>query len=218
MIMADDIGVENLSCYGATAHKTPNPDALAAGDIRFNHAHSQPICTPSRVQIMTGIYNNRNYVQFGLLDPEAVTFGNVLRDAGYTTAIAGKWQLKGGFEGVANFGFDHHCLWQLTRRPSRYPMIMPHWPFVPTPDHPDWDPEMWKDAIGEPGGYKGPEYWDAFVSYTDKMVGQLKAVLAPQLEVTKTADPVVNAKRGKAKKKTKTGNKAKKNQKTKKSN
>jgi arylsulfatase A len=172
---------------------------------------------------MTGIYNNRNYIQFGLLDPEAVTFGNVLRDAGYTTAIAGKWQLLGDFEGVKNFGFDHHCLWQLNRRPSRYPnpgleidgeqedfkngefgpdivsdyvcnfieeqkdadkpffvyypMIMPHWPFVPTPDHPDWDPEMWKDAVGEPGGYKGPKYWDAFVSYTDKMVGNLMAKL-----------------------------------------
>ena len=121
VIMADDIGMENLSCYGATAHKTPHLDALAGNGIRFEHAHSQPICTPSRVQIMTGIYNNRNYVQFGLLDPEAVTFGNVLRDAGYTTAVAGKWQLQGGFEGVRNFGFDHHCLWQLTRRPSRFP-------------------------------------------------------------------------------------------------
>ena len=219
MMMADDIGYENLSCYGSKVYQTPNIDRLAASGIRFNHAHSQPICTPSRVQIMTGIYNNRNYIKFGLLDPQAVTFGNVLRDAGYQTAIAGKWQLQGGFEGVANFGFDRHCLWQLTRRPSRYPnpgleidgeekdfkngefgpdlisdyvcryidekkdddapflvyypMLLPHWPFVPTPDHPDWDPEMWKDAINEPGGYKSQKYWDAFVRYTDKMVGKV---------------------------------------------
>lgn len=223
VIMADDIGLENLSCYGSKVYETPHLDALAASGIRFEHAHSQPICTPSRVQIMTGIHNNRNYVRFGLLDPEAVTFGNLLRDAGYATAIGGKWQLLGDYEGVKNFGFDRHCLWQLNRRPSRYPnpgleidgerkdfkngefgpdlvndylcdfikgrkgsddpflvyypMMLPHWPFVPTPDHEDWDPKMWLDADGEPGGYRSQEYWDAFVRYTDKMVGQLVATL-----------------------------------------
>jgi arylsulfatase A len=39
--------------------------------MRFTNAHSQPVCTPSRVQIMTGIHNNRNYVRFGVLDPQA---------------------------------------------------------------------------------------------------------------------------------------------------
>lgn len=219
VIMADDIGYECLSCYGSKMYETPNIDKLVSSGIRFNHAHSQPICTPSRVQIMTGIYNNRNYIEFGLLDPNAVTFGNVLRDAGYTTCVAGKWQLKGGFAGVKNFGFDRHCLWQLTRRPSRYPnpgleidgeerdfksgefgpdvvtdyicrfmeeqkseeapflvyypMIAPHWPFVPTPDHPDWDPEMWRDRDDEPGGYRSQKYWDAMVRHTDKMVGKV---------------------------------------------
>jgi arylsulfatase A len=217
IIMADDIGYECLSCYGSKMYETPNIDKLAASGIRFKHAHSQPICTPSRVQIMTGIYNNRNYIEFGLLDPKAVTFGNVLRDAGYKTCIAGKWQLKGGFEGPVNFGFDKYCLWQLTRRPSRYPnpgleidgverdfkkgefgpdvvtdyicdymeankeepflvyypMIAPHWPFVPTPDHSDWDPKMWRDKKNEPGGYKDQNYWDAMVRHTDKMVGKV---------------------------------------------
>jgi arylsulfatase A len=52
-------------------------------------------------------------------------------------------------------------------------MIAPHWPFVPTPDHPDWDPEMWKDAKNEPGGYHDQKYWDAMVRYTDKMAGKV---------------------------------------------
>lgn len=52
-------------------------------------------------------------------------------------------------------------------------MILPHWPFVPTPDHPDWDPEMWRDAVNEPGGYRDQKYWEAFVTHTDKMVGNL---------------------------------------------
>lgn len=57
LIMADDIGVECLSCYGSEEHETPHLDALAAAGIRFENAHSQPLCTPSRVQIMTGIHN-----------------------------------------------------------------------------------------------------------------------------------------------------------------
>ncbi|MGM0485616.1 MAG: sulfatase-like hydrolase/transferase, partial [Planctomycetota bacterium] len=221
LIMADDIGVECLGCYGSEAYETPHLDALAAGGMRFEHVHSQPICTPSRVQIMTGKYNNRNYIRFGLLDPESVTFGHLLRDAGYRTCVAGKWQLDGGFESPRHFGFDRYCLWQLTRRPSRYPnpgleidgrerdfkegqfgpdlvtdyigefmeanrdrpflvyypMILPHWPFVPTPDHPDWDPTMWRNAKGEPGGFRGPKYWDAMVRYTDKMAGKVVAKL-----------------------------------------
>jgi len=219
VIMADDIGYENFGCYGSTVYETPNIDRLASQGIRFDHGHSQPICTPSRVQIMTGIHNQRNYVRFGLLDPAAVTFAQVLRQAGYATAIAGKWQLDGGIDAPRHFGFDRHCLWQLVRRPSRYPnpgleidgelkdfkngefgpdlvsdylceffesrrdsdqpflayypMILPHWPFVPTPDHPDWDPAMWRDATNEPGGYRDQKYWDGFVRYTDKMVGKL---------------------------------------------
>lgn len=223
LIMADDMGYENLACHGNKLYKTPNIDKLAAGGMRFNNAHSQPICTPSRVQIMTGIYNNRNYIQFGLLDPDATTFANILRDSGYETCIAGKWQLKGGFEGPGKFGFDNYCLWQLTRKPSRYPnpgfeidgkevdfkngefgpdivtdyickfidtkkdsekpfhvyypMMLPHWPFVPTPGSPDWDPAMWKDAKNEPGGYRDQKYWADFVNYTDKMVGKVVAKL-----------------------------------------
>ena len=221
VIMADDMGVECLGCYGSEVYETPHLDALAASGMRFQYAHSQPICTPSRVQIMTGKYNNRNYIRFGLLDPEAVTFAHLLRDAGYRTSVAGKWQLEGGFEAPGHFGFERYCLWQLTRRPSRYPnpgleidgreidfregqfgpdlvtdyicdfmeanrdrpflvyypMILPHWPFVPTPDHPDWDPAMWRDAKAEPGGFRGPKYWDAMVRYTDKMTGKVVAKL-----------------------------------------
>ncbi|MDF1824626.1 MAG: sulfatase-like hydrolase/transferase [Verrucomicrobiales bacterium] len=121
LIMADDMGYECLAANGGETYSTPRLDALAAGGIRFEHCHSQPICTPSRVQIMTGIYNNRNYVKFGVLDPEEKTFGHLFQKAGYKTVIAGKWQLEGGFTGPNHFGFDEYCLWQLTRRPPRFP-------------------------------------------------------------------------------------------------
>jgi len=93
LIMADDLGIEGLSCYGSDSYQTPNLDKLAAQGMRFTHAFSQPLCTPTRVQIMTGKYNHRNWLYFGCLDPREKTFGHIFQEAGYKTCISGKWQL-----------------------------------------------------------------------------------------------------------------------------
>ena len=121
MIMADDFGYECVGANGGTSYKTPVLDKMAKDGMRFEHCYSQPICTPSRVKLMTGIANIRNYVKFGLLDPEQTTFAHLLKNEGYATCVVGKWQLLGGFEGPNKSGFDEYALWQLTRRPSRYP-------------------------------------------------------------------------------------------------
>ena len=219
LIMADDMGYECLGCNGSESYKTPHLDRLAKGGMRFENCHSQPICTPTRVQIMTGLYNQRNYIRFGVLDPTQTTFAHLLRNNGYATCIAGKWQLEGGFKTPKSFGFDEHCLWQLTRRPGRYPnpgleingeavdysngeyvpdiasdficdfierqqkkngpflayypMILPHWPFEPTPDGDDWDPK----AKGVLKGVGDPRYFAGMVAYTDKIVGKIAAKL-----------------------------------------
>ncbi len=132
LIMADDLGYECLECYGSASYKTPHLDKLAETGVRFDHAHSQPLCTPTRVKIMTGQYNFRNYEAFGVLGPEQRTFAHVLKDAGYSTCVVGKWQLYGrqkGWEGKGSrpeqAGFDEHCLWQIEGRGERYadPMI-----------------------------------------------------------------------------------------------
>ncbi len=94
LIMADDIGIEGFGCYGGTSYQTPHIDALARQGLRFTHAYSQPLCTPTRVEIMTGKDNHRNWQVFGILDPDERTFGHLLSDAGYKTCIAGKWQLQ----------------------------------------------------------------------------------------------------------------------------
>ncbi len=121
LIMADDLGFECIGANGGTSYKTPVLDKLAGEGVRFEHCYSQPICTPSRVKLMTGIYNVRNYAEFGLLEKSQTTFANILRDAGYATCITGKWQLGKSKTLPDHFGFDEHCLWQLFRRPSRYP-------------------------------------------------------------------------------------------------
>ncbi|MCA9033681.1 MAG: sulfatase-like hydrolase/transferase [Planctomycetaceae bacterium] len=120
VIMVDDFGFECVTANGGESYQTPHIDQLASTGMRFEHCHVQPLCTPTRVQLMTGIYNVRNYIEFGLLDPKATTFGHLLKKQGYATAIAGKWQLGLQADLPQHFGFDESCLWQLTRRPPRY--------------------------------------------------------------------------------------------------
>jgi len=120
LILADDFGFECVGANGSTSYRTPHLDRLAAQGVRFTHCHVQPLCTPTRVQVMTGQYNVRNYTRFGHLDPAQKTFAQLFRAAGYATGIAGKWQLGGGFDQPGRFGFDDYCLWQLDRRPPRY--------------------------------------------------------------------------------------------------
>lgn len=120
LILIDDFGYECVAANGGESYKTPVMDKLAASGVRFEQCHVQPLCTPTRVALMTGIGNKRNYTHFGHLDPSQTTFGNLLKKAGYATCIAGKWQLSNGFEGPGHFGFDEYCLWQLNRRPGRY--------------------------------------------------------------------------------------------------
>jgi arylsulfatase A len=130
LIMADDIGYECFGCYGSASYKTPVLDGMAELGMRFEHCYSQPLCTPSRVKIMTGQYNFRNYTNFGVLDPKQKTFGHLLQGCGYATCVVGKWQLYGSVNQSAavrgsgslpeQAGFDEHCLWQVKERGLRY--------------------------------------------------------------------------------------------------
>ena len=115
LIMADDLGYECIGANGGTSYHTPELDRLAKSGIRFEHCYSQPLCTPTRVKLMTGIYNVRNYVKFGVLDRNQTTFAHLLKNAGYATCIAGKWQLGSQPDSPGHFGFDESCLWQHTR-------------------------------------------------------------------------------------------------------
>ncbi len=130
LIMADDIGYEAYGAFGGTSYQTPVLDRIAAEGMLFNHAYSNPVCAPSRVKIMTGLSNVRNYVSFSILRKTEKTFGHMMQGAGYRTAIAGKWQLYGAehYEDMIrakgslpkDAGFDRHALWQVAKSGSRY--------------------------------------------------------------------------------------------------
>ena len=151
LIMADDSAVDNYGCYGSTFFKTPRLDGLARAGARFKHCYSEPVCTPSRVKIMTGRDGIRNYVQFGTLDRDEITFGTMMKQAGYATAIAGKWQLHGGDRGTLApaCGFDTYCLWNYpgTGR-SRYwnPSIMQDGKLLQTGKD-DYGPDIFANFI-----------------------------------------------------------------------
>ena len=127
LIMADDIGYEGLGINGSLSYNTPNLDALASNGVNFTKAIANPLCTPSRVKIMTGKYNYKNYDYFTHLNSSEKTFGNLFKENGYETAIVGKWQLNGlkiseidqsikeDNTRPYKFGFDEYCLWQLTK-------------------------------------------------------------------------------------------------------
>ena len=130
LIMADDVGYECFGAYGSKQYKTPHLDQMAAKGIRFDHCYAQPLCTPSRTKLMTGLSNVRNYAAFSVLNRDQTTFGHLLQRAGYRTAVAGKWQLYGSEQYETRFrgkgtlpgdaGFDQWCLWQVDRRGERY--------------------------------------------------------------------------------------------------
>lgn len=126
LILADDLGVNDLGCYGRKDHRTPNLDRLAEQGMRFTCAYTaQPICSPSRAALMTGKHPARLHLTNflpgradaptqkliqprieGQLPLEEWTIAELLRDRGYATGLFGKWHLGGSDYGPKAQGFD----------------------------------------------------------------------------------------------------------------
>src|SRR3954469_24983073 len=92
-ILADDVGYDVLRVNGGQSYSTPNLDSMARHGKNFTHCESSPLCSPSRVLLLTGQQNFRNYSTWGYLSDTVKTIGNLMRDAGYRTAFFGKLQL-----------------------------------------------------------------------------------------------------------------------------
>ena len=139
VMYADDLGFGDVSCYGATALDTPNIDRLASEGLMFHHGYATAAtCTPSRYSLLTGSYswrNERAHILPGdaplIIDPDTSTLPSVLKQAGYTTGVVGKWHLGIG-EGNQNWneplpltpldiGFDYSYIMAATN--DRVPCV-----------------------------------------------------------------------------------------------
>ncbi len=90
LILADDLGFSDIGCYGGEI-RTPNLDQLAAEGLRFSQFYNCAVCVTTRAALYTGLYPRLG--KNGLLQPQMVTLGTVLEQAGYATAMTGKWHL-----------------------------------------------------------------------------------------------------------------------------
>lgn len=113
LMMADDLANEDLSCYGSTRIETPHLDQLAAGGLKLNTFYSgNPVCSPSRMALLSGTYPARLGWHWGVLgygfppktgmSTKVYTMAEAFRDAGYRTAMSGKWHI-----GWENLGPEH---------------------------------------------------------------------------------------------------------------
>jgi arylsulfatase A len=97
LIMADDVGVDAIGCYGGTSYLTPNIDKFAQTGMRFQHCYSMPSCHPTRITLLTGRYPRRiGNPKWGSFpkEKEKQTIASIIKQSGYATAVAGKWQLS----------------------------------------------------------------------------------------------------------------------------
>ena len=126
IILVDDLGPEQLGCYGSATNHTPHIDKLAEAGMRFRTAYATPICTPSRVLLMTGRYGFRTgWLNFTgrkgsptvanpdyNLGREEKTFAHLLKDNGYRTGLMGRWLSVGNeHKQIPDAGFSDYQIW-----------------------------------------------------------------------------------------------------------
>jgi arylsulfatase A len=140
IILMDDLGRNDVGCYGSTYYRTPHIDRLAAAGVRFTDAYAAcPVCSPTRASIMTGKYPARLHLTDWLpgrvdrpdqrllrptirqqLPLEEVTLAKALKAAGYTTGAVGKWHLGGPGFLPTDQGFDVNVAGDQNGSPPSY--------------------------------------------------------------------------------------------------
>jgi arylsulfatase A-like enzyme len=147
-VMLDDLGKEWVGCYGSREGLTPNADRLAAEGMTFENAYAMPLCVPTRTTLLSGQYPARHgwtinwnvpLYGTGYFDPDYYpSLARVLKQAGYATAVAGKWQVNDFRvqpDVLSQFGFDDYCMWTGIERENQRRSHSRYWdPHVHTKD------------------------------------------------------------------------------------
>ena len=161
-VLADDMGLGDVACYGGTVVATPNIDRLAREGTRFTRYYSaSPICSPSRCGLITGQFparwnitsylqtraGNRECEQADFLTAQAPSLPRVLQEAGYATAHIGKWHLGGGRD-VANApkfaAYGYNLGLSTYESPEPHPALTAtNWVWSPRDPVKRWDRTAW---------------------------------------------------------------------------
>ena len=203
LILADDFGLDGVSCYGSDRFKgkTPSLDKLAETGLRFTQCYSMPLCGPSRCTITTGRYGfrtggstNQSAGQPSFRDEPSVA--RSLKQAGYVTGMAGKWRQMGATPG--DWGYDEWLTdptaggwyWQKTYTKNAQEVTTPNEVYCPDVCF-DFAADFFKrHASGQPFFFyypthlihgpilrtpdsKGGNFYEDNVAYLDKQVGRL---------------------------------------------
>lgn len=131
LVILDDVSPEEFSCYGVEGYSnTPNIDKMADQGVMFKTSYASAMCGPSRVEIMTGEYGVNtgvlhNAMWLGdsrdMVYKDHQAFGKLLKDAGYATAIAGKWHAGSSMPYEEELGFEEYCLWESLKQIKALP-------------------------------------------------------------------------------------------------
>jgi len=149
-ILADDLGAEVPGCYGGLSYETPNIDALARSGMKFSHCYSAPLCSPSRVKLLTGRYGFRTGQEWGHIPADEITFGHILKKAGYRVAISGKWQmalLRDDPDHIRKMGFDKSCVFGWHEGPRYYQPLIYQNGMIRSDVHDLYGPDVYTDFL-----------------------------------------------------------------------
>ncbi|MEN9636987.1 MAG: hypothetical protein RL077_5391 [Verrucomicrobiota bacterium] len=149
-ILADDLGLDGVSCYGSDVRKTPHIDKLAAAGTRFETCYAAPLCGPSRCLLNTGRYafrtggvTNQSWREGGpgAKSADERPVARLLKEAGYATGMAGKWRQVG--ETPRDWGYDEYTTdptaggwyWQTTHQQNGKEVKVPEGTYAPDVVH-----------------------------------------------------------------------------------
>jgi arylsulfatase A-like enzyme len=132
LIMSDDVSPDLYGCYGNKKVRTPNIDEMAREGVMFRTCWASALCAPTRALIMTGRYGSRTGIYHNSLQlPQKDgsnellkyhhSFGKLLKQAGYATAITGKWHCSSSNPESPDGGFDEYCLWESVQKIKNLP-------------------------------------------------------------------------------------------------
>ncbi len=169
-VLIDDLGFELPSYTGGESYSTPTLDSLANMGRSYNYCFANALCSPSRLEVMTGKYSNRNYNGWGNMPENELTIQSHLRSNGYKTCMVGKYQFNQTHQQIVNSGFNNYC-------------ILEHYNDQEFKQKNYKDPVIISDGIKSTrtGAYSEDVYFNYFKNFADTVKGPFYCFYSMQL-------------------------------------